>query len=196
MKVNNPFLEKMAVNKTQYPKESLTEIVLVGRSNVGKSSFINSVLYRKKLAYTSSSPGKTRTINFYNIDNLFRFVDLPGYGYAKISMKEREKWKKIIDSYLRERKEIAEIFQIVDIRHEAGQLDKMMYDYIRSCGYAGLVIANKADKIPKSKIEQERRKIVKSLGAEDERVIAYSSENKYNIDLVWKVIDKINNAGI
>ena len=147
LKINEPFLERMAVDEKSYPKDGLKEIVLVGRSNVGKSSFINALTNRKKLAYTSSSPGKTRTINFYNIDNMFRIVDLPGYGYAKISMSEREKWKKIIEEYLVKSQNIALICQIIDVRHEPTKLDLMMYDYIQSTGTDYLIIANKLDKL-------------------------------------------------
>ena len=179
LKINEPFLERMAVDEKSYPKDGLKEIVLVGRSNVGKSSFINALTNRKKLAYTSSSPGKTRTINFYNIDNMFRIVDLPGYGYAKISMSEREKWKKIIEEYLVKSKNIALICQIIDVRHEPTKLDLMMYDYIQSTGTDYLIIANKLDKLKSSQILKQISIIKKSLiNLEKDSLIPFSSQDK------------------
>lgn len=192
LKINEPFLERMAVDEKSYPKDNLKEIVLVGRSNVGKSSFINALTNRKKLAYTSSSPGKTRTINFYNIDNKFRIVDLPGYGYAKISMKEREKWKKIIEEYLVKSENIALICQIIDIRHEPTKLDLMMFDYIKSTGTDYLIIANKLDKLKSSQILKQISVINKSLpGLDRDRLIAFSSQDKRGVEEVLKRFEDI-----
>lgn len=192
LKINEPFLERMAVDEKSYPKDNLKEIVLVGRSNVGKSSFINALTNRKKLAYTSSSPGKTRTINFYNIDNKFRIVDLPGYGYAKISMKEREKWKKIIEEYLVKSENIALICQIIDIRHEPTKLDLMMFDYIKSTGTDYLIIANKLDKLKSSQILKQISIINKSLpGLDRDRLIAFSSQDKRGVEEVLKRFEDI-----
>lgn len=192
LKINEPFLERMAVDEKSYPKDGLKEIVLVGRSNVGKSSFINALTNRKKLAYTSSSPGKTRTINFYNIDNMFRIVDLPGYGYAKISMSEREKWKKIIEEYLVKSQNIALICQIIDVRHEPTKLDLMMYDYIQSTGTDYLIIANKLDKLKSSQILKQISIIKKSLiNLEKESLIPFSSQDKRGVKEVLNKFEEI-----
>ncbi|OFK79666.1 YihA family ribosome biogenesis GTP-binding protein [Anaerosphaera sp. HMSC064C01] len=192
LKINEPFLERMAVDEKSYPKDGLKEIVLVGRSNVGKSSFINALTNRKKLAYTSSSPGKTRTINFYNIDNMFRIVDLPGYGYAKISMSEREKWKKIIEEYLVKSQNIALICQIIDVRHEPTKLDLMMYDYIQSTGIDYLIIANKLDKLKSSQILKQISIIKKSLiNLEKDSLIPFSSQDKRGVKEVLNKFEEI-----
>lgn len=192
LKINEPFLERMAVDEKSYPKDGLKEIVLVGRSNVGKSSFINALTNRKKLAYTSSSPGKTRTINFYNIDNMFRIVDLPGYGYAKISMSEREKWKKIIEEYLVKSQNIALICQIIDVRHEPTKLDLMMYDYIQSTGTDYLIIANKLDKLKSSQILKQISIIKKSLiNLEKDSLIPFSSQDKTGVKEVLNKFEEI-----
>lgn len=192
LKIIDPFLERMAVDESVYPKDALKEIVLVGRSNVGKSSFINALTNRKKLAYTSSSPGKTRTINFYNMDKKFRIVDLPGYGYAKISMKDREKWKKIIEEYLVKSQNITLICQIIDIRHEPTKLDLMMYDYIKSIGIDYLIIANKLDKLKSSQILKQLSIISKSLpGLDKDRLIAFSSQDKRGVEEVLEKFEEI-----
>lgn len=192
LKINEPFLERMAVDEKSYPKDGLKEIVLVGRSNVGKSSFINALTNRKKLAYTSSSPGKTRTINFYNIDNMFRIVDLPGYGYAKISMSEREKWKKIIEEYLVKSQNIALICQIIDVRHEPTKLDLMMYDYIQSTGTDYLIIANKLDKLKSSQILKQISIIKKSLiNLEKDGLIPFSSQDKRGVKEVLNKFEEL-----
>ena len=133
MIVNNPKFEVSAIKPAQYPKNNLPEIVLVGKSNVGKSSFINTMINRKKLARTSSEPGKTRQINFYNIDEKFYFVDLPGYGFSKMSKKEQEKVGKFIEQYLNTSKNIALVIFLIDIRHTPTENDKLMYNYIIRC---------------------------------------------------------------
>ncbi len=192
LKINEPFLERMAVDEKSYPNDGLKEIVLVGRSNVGKSSFINALTNRKKLAYTSSSPGKTRTINFYNMDNKFRIVDLPGYGYAKISMKEREKWKKIIEEYLVKSKNIALICQIIDVRHEPTKLDMMMYDYILSTGSNYLIIANKLDKLKSSQVLKQLSIINKVLhNLKKDALIPFSSQDKRGVKEVLAKFENI-----
>lgn len=190
--IKNPFLERMAIDEKGYPKDGLKEIVLVGRSNVGKSSLINALTNRKKLAYTSSSPGKTRTINFYNMDNKFRIVDLPGYGYAKISMKERERWKKIIEEYLIKSENISLICQIIDVRHEPTKLDLIMYDYIRSTGLNYLIIANKLDKLKSSQILKQISVINKSIPKLDkDLLIPFSSQDKRGVKEVLTVFESI-----
>ena len=153
MIIKNPKFEISAVGPKQYPKNNLHEIVLVGKSNVGKSSFINTMINRKKLARTSSEPGKTRQINFYNIDDSFYFVDLPGYGYSKMSKKEQEQVGHFIEEYLFNRKQISLIIFLIDIRHSPTENDKLMYNYILSSGLPFIILANKADKIAITKVD-------------------------------------------
>lgn len=194
MRVNNPRLEKVAFTIEQYPLTNLPEIALAGRSNVGKSSFVNTLINRRNLARTSSQPGKTRTLNFYNIDDKFRFVDLPGYGYAVASKKAREEWADAINTYLENRENLREIFLLVDIRHEPTDLDKMMYDYILHSGFSGIVIATKADKIKKSQYQKHVSIIRKKLGVEDVKdIFVFSSQSKINKDLVCNKISNILN---
>ena len=153
MIVKNPKFEISAVGPKKKKKNNLPEIVLVGKSNVGKSSFINTMINRKKLARTSSEPGKTRQINFYNIDENFYFVDLPGYGYSKMSKKEQEQVGKFIEEYLFNRKQISLIIFLIDIRHSPTENDKLMYNYIISSGLPFIILANKADKIAITKVD-------------------------------------------
>ena len=157
MIVKNPQFEVSAVSKKQYPKNNLPEVVLVGKSNVGKSSFINTMINRKKLARTSSEPGKTRQINFYNIDEKFYFVDLPGYGYSKMSKKEQEQVGHFIEEYLFKREQISLIIFLVDIRHKPSENDKLMYNYIISSGLPFMILTNKADKIAITKVEDAKK---------------------------------------
>lgn len=192
MKIVKSELHSIAVNPKQYPKDDLLEIAFAGRSNVGKSSFINSMINRVNLARTSSKPGKTRTINFYLINDDFRFVDLPGYGYAQVSKSERTKWGKIIEEYLVERKNLKEVILIVDIRHEPTDHDLMMYQWIKSFNYRGIVIATKADKISKGKLQKHVKIIKEKLEIKDSGlIIPYSAEKKLNKDIVWKEFQEI-----
>ena len=194
MKFNQIELEQVAGFKSQWPMENLEEIAFVGRSNVGKSSFINAFLGRKNLAKTSSKPGKTRTINFYNIDNKFRLVDLPGYGYAKVSKAEKAKWDKLINEYLHDRENLKEVFLLVDIRHEPTALDVQMYDWIIDSGFTGFVIATKYDKISKTKLSKHIKAIKNKLNINDEGLIfAYSSENKHNLSVINEQVEVIVN---
>lgn len=192
MKISKSDLHAIAVEPKQYPQDDLLEIALAGRSNVGKSSFINSMINRVNLARTSGKPGKTRTINFYIINESFRFVDLPGYGYAQVSKEERKKWGKIIDRYLEVRENLKEVVLIVDIRHEPSDDDLMMYQWIKSFNYRGLVIATKADKISKAKLQKHVKIIKDKLEIEDsDLIIPYSAEKKLNKDKVWTEFEKI-----
>ncbi|MBS6252453.1 MAG: ribosome biogenesis GTP-binding protein YihA/YsxC [Clostridia bacterium] len=189
MNVKNPKFEISAVGPKQYPKNNLPEIVLVGKSNVGKSSFVNTMINRKKLARTSSEPGKTRQINFYNIDDLFYFVDLPGYGYSKMSKKEQEQVGKFIENYLFHRKEISLIIFLVDIRHSPTSNDKLMYNYIISSGLPCLILANKADKIAITKVDDTVKALQKELNPiGDIPTLPFSSERKIYKDDVWNFI--------
>ncbi len=191
MLVKNPKFEISAVSPKQYPKNGLPEIVLVGKSNVGKSSFINTMINRKKLARTSSEPGKTRQINFYNIDNQFYFVDLPGYGYSKMSKKEQEQVGKFIEEYLFNRKEICLIIFLIDIRHNPTANDKLMYNYIISSGLPFIILANKADKIAITKVETQVKNLQKEINPIGDIItLPFSSERKIYKDEVWKEIEK------
>ena len=191
MVVNNPKFEISAVKPAQYPKNNLPEVVLVGKSNVGKSSFINTMINRKKLARTSSEPGKTRQINFYNIDETFYFVDLPGYGYSKMSKKEQEQVGLFIEDYLFNRQEISLIIFLVDIRHNPTENDKLMYNYIISSGLPFIILANKADKIAITKVDNVVKDLQKQLNPiGDITTLPFSSERKIYKDDVWKIIDE------
>lgn len=192
MKITKSDLHAIAVSPKQYPQDDLWEIAFAGRSNVGKSSFINAMINRTNLARTSGKPGKTRTINFYLINDGFRFVDLPGYGYAQVSKVERKKWGQIIERYLVERKNLKEVVLIVDIRHEPTNDDLIMYQWIKSFNYQGMVIATKADKISKGKWQKHIKVIKDKLGIEDSNlVIPFSAEKKLNKDMVWQRFEEI-----
>ena len=191
MFINNPRFEISAVGPKQYPSNNLPEIVLSGKSNVGKSSFINTMINRKSLARTSSEPGKTRQINFYNMDEKFYFVDLPGFGYSKMSHTEQEKVGKFIEEYLFNRKNIALIILLIDIRHKPSENDLLMFNYIRSIGTPCLVLANKADKIAPTKVESYVQNLRTSMQAnESDCILPFSSEKKIYTDAVWKIIEK------
>ena len=189
MQVKNPKFEISAVSPKQYPSNGLPEIVLVGKSNVGKSSFINTMINRKKLARTSSEPGKTRQINFYNIDEQSYFVDLPGYGYSKMSKQEQVKVNGFIDEYLHVRKNISLIVLLIDIRHKPGANDRLMYDYIIRSELPFIVIANKADKIAVTKVDDAVNEIQKDLNPiGDFTFLPFSSERKIYAQKVWDVL--------
>ena len=190
MIIKNPRFEISAVKANQYPKNGLPEVVLVGKSNVGKSSFINTMINRKKLARTSSEPGKTRQLNFYNMDDKFYFVDLPGYGYNKMSKQEQVKVGEFIEYYLQHRKEICLIIFLVDIRHDPTQNDFLMYDYVIRSGLPCMILANKADKIAKTKVDDTAKNIQKQLNPiGDITTLPFSSERKVYSDEVWKIIE-------
>lgn len=192
MKIINSDLQAIAVEPNGYPQDELPEIAFVGRSNVGKSSFINSMINRRNLARTSGKPGKTRTINFYIINESFRFVDLPGYGYAKVSKSEQEKWREIIDQYLSGRENLKEVVLIVDIRHSPTEQDVTMYNWIKSFGYRGIVIATKSDKISKGNFQKHEKMIANKLGVEDRSlIIPYSAANKSSVEKTWSVFEPL-----
>ena len=179
MIINKSDFELSAVKEIQYPSDDLPEIALSGRSNVGKSSFINAMLGRKNLARTSSTPGKTRLINFYRFNERYRFVDLPGYGYAKVSKSERESWAKIINRYLSLRKNLREVVLVVDIRHPPTDNDMEMYSWILDSGFSGLVVATKLDKLRKNEIKKNISVIKTSLKISDDSLLfPFSAEKK------------------
>lgn len=191
MIVKNPKFEISAVKPSQYPQNDLPQIVLVGKSNVGKSSFINTMINRKKLARTSSEPGKTRLINFYNIDEKFYFVDLPGYGYSKMSKQEQIKVGGFIEEYLTKSSNIALVIFLIDIRHDPTANDKMMYDYIINCNLPCIIITNKADKIAVTKVEAEVKNLQKKLNPLNDLVfLPHSSERRIYSEKVWEEILK------
>lgn len=185
-----------AAKREQYPDTVVPELAFAGKSNVGKSSMINAMLNRKSLARTSSQPGKTQTINFYNINDTLNFVDLPGYGYAKVSKTEKDKWAKMIDTYLHSRQQLREVILLVDIRHEPGVNDVQMYDWIKSCGYTGYVIAAKADKLSRSQQIKNVAVIKKALDIKDANLIfPFSSVSKSGVEDMWNLFEKILQLG-
>lgn len=191
MLIKNPEFKISAVSPKQYPTDNLPEIVLVGKSNVGKSSFINTLVNRKKLARTSSEPGKTRQINFYNMDNKFYLVDLPGYGFSKMSKMEQEKVGSFIEEYLQKSKNIALIVFLIDIRHDPSNNDKLMYDYIFKTNLPCIVIANKADKLAVTKVNDRVESLQNILNPlKDISFLPCSSERKIYTDVVWNEIEK------
>lgn len=190
MIIKNPEFKISAVSPKQYPTDGLPQIVLVGKSNVGKSSFINTMVNRKKLARTSSEPGKTRQINFYNMDNKFYFVDLPGYGYSKMSKQEQVRVGHFIEEYLGTCKNIALIIFLIDIRHSPTENDKLMYRYIIDSERPCIVVANKADKIAVTKVDSAVSSLQEELNPlKDLSFIPFSSERKIYTDNAWDLIE-------
>ncbi|NMA48327.1 MAG: YihA family ribosome biogenesis GTP-binding protein [Tissierellia bacterium] len=193
MKIISSDLQAMAVAPKGYPDDDLFEIAFAGRSNVGKSSLINAMLNRANLARTSGKPGKTRTINFYLINEKFRFVDLPGYGYAQVSKLERKKWGEIIERYLKKRGNLKAIVLIVDIRHAPTAQDIDMYRWIKAYGYDAIIAATKADKISKGQRQKYLNIVKKELGLKPEdKLIAFSSLNNTNRDELWELLEVYN----
>ncbi len=193
MVIKNAELETVCGITSKLPDNNLPEIAFAGKSNVGKSSLINSLLNRKALARTSSQPGKTQTINFYNINKELYFVDLPGYGYAKVSTEIRAKWGKMIERYLHSSKQLKIVFLLIDIRHEPSENDCMMYDWIVSNGYEPIIIATKLDKIKRSQLQKNIKIIRQKLGMpQDTHIIPFSAVTKQGRDEIWDLIeDKI-----
>lgn len=185
MNLNNVSLMLSAVSKRQHPQSNLPEIAFAGRSNVGKSSLINKMLNRKKLARVSASPGKTATINFYDIDKTLIFVDLPGYGFAKVSKQEKERWGRMIEEYLNQREQLVQVVLLVDMRHKPTNDDIMMFNWIVESGFEPLVVATKKDKVKPSQREDALKLIKQTLGIED--VIPFSSEKGDGVDELWNL---------
>ena len=190
MIVNNVNLAAVGVKFSQYPTDNKPEVAFAGKSNVGKSSMINALLNRKSLARTSAQPGKTQTINFYNVNDAMYLVDLPGYGYAKTSASEKEKWGKMIENYLHTSKKLQAVFLLIDIRHDPSANDKMMYDWMVYQGFTPIIIATKLDKIKRSQIQKNVKAIREGLKVKPGTVIIpFSSETKQGRDELWEVID-------
>ena len=189
MRIIRSELEAVAVRPNQYPDVSLDEIAFVGRSNVGKSSLLNLLTNRKSLARVSGNPGKTRTINFYLINDAFRFVDLPGYGYAKVSKSITADWDRMMDDFFKQRKNLKRVVQLVDIRHEPSKLDVQMYEYLRSYGLDGLVCATKADKISGNQKQKNLSVIRKSLNlSKEDKIVPVSALKKTGHDVLLDYI--------
>lgn len=189
MRIIRSELEAVAVRPNQYPDASLDEIAFVGRSNVGKSSLLNLLTNRKSLARVSGNPGKTRTINFYLINDAFRFVDLPGYGYAKVSKSITADWDRMMDDFFKQRKNLKRVVQLVDIRHEPSKLDVQMYEYLRSYGLDGLVCATKADKISGNQKQKNLSVIRKSLNlSKEDKIVPVSALKKTGHDVLLDYI--------
>ena len=176
------------------PENLLPEFAFAGKSNVGKSSLINGLLNRRALARTSSQPGKTQTINFYNVNDDLYFVDLPGYGYAKVSVEVKAKWGKMIERYLKKSKMLKCIFLLIDIRHDPSANDKLMYDWIVSNGYKPVIIATKLDKLKRSQIQKHVKMVREGLGlAKEDILIPFSAEIKQGRDEIWALIESLQN---
>ena len=185
-------LEAVAVKKNQYPEDNMPEIAFAGRSNVGKSSLLNLLTGRKSLARVSGQPGKTRTINFYKINDEFRIVDLPGYGYAKVSKNVTENWGEMMEQYFMNRNGLLKVAQLVDVRHEPTKQDVQMYEYLRHYNLDGLVVATKADKVSKNELQKCLKVIRQTLGlGKDDIIIPCSSLKKEGQDKLLDEIEKL-----
>ncbi len=192
MVIKNVRLETVIGVTSKIPQNEMPEIAFAGKSNVGKSSLINALMNRKSLARTSSQPGKTQTINFYNINEALYFVDLPGYGYAKVSQQEKEKWGKMVERYLHQSKVLKAVFLLIDIRHDPSANDKTMYEWILSNGFHPIIIATKADKINRSQLQKQVKAVRQGIGVEkDTTVIPFSSQTKQGRDEIYAVIDRL-----
>ena len=192
MVIRNVNLETVCGITSKLPENSLPEIAFAGKSNVGKSSLINGLMNRKSLARTSSSPGKTQTINYYNINNEMYFVDLPGYGYATANEKVKAQWGKLIEDYLHQSKKILAVFLLIDIRHAPSENDRIMYDWILDRGYQPIIIATKLDKIKRSQIDKQKKLICDTLDVVDDTiVIPYSSLNKQGREEIYELLDNM-----
>lgn len=190
MIIRNVNLETVCGITSTLPDNKLPEIAFAGKSNVGKSSLINGLLNRKSLARTSGTPGKTQTINFYNVNEELYLVDLPGYGYAKVSEAEKVKWGQLIERYLHNSKQLKAVFLLIDIRHEPSANDRMMYDWIVEMGYNPIIIATKLDKIKRSQIQKQIKLIKTTLDlVPGTVVIPFSATTKQGRDEIWELVE-------
>ncbi|MGN8631020.1 ribosome biogenesis GTP-binding protein YihA/YsxC [Blautia sp. HCP3S3_G3] len=196
MVIKNVSLDIVCGITSKLPDTGRPEVAFAGKSNVGKSSLINGLMNRKSLARTSSQPGKTQTINFYNVNECMYLVDLPGYGYAKVSQSEKEKWGKMIENYLHTSKTLKAVFLLIDIRHEPSANDKMMYDWIVHQGYEPIIIATKLDKLKRSQIQKNLKLIKEGLKLRPGTVvIPFSAETKQGREEIWALIDELTGFG-
>ncbi len=191
MVIKNVNLETVCGITSKMPENTLPEIAFAGKSNVGKSSLINALMNRKSYARISATPGKTQTINFYNINQEFYLVDLPGYGYAKVSEQEKQKWGQMVERYLHGSKQLRAVFLLIDIRHDPSANDKMMYDWIVSWGYHPIIIATKLDKIKRSQKDKQVKAVRQGLGLlPGTVVIPFSSVTKQGRDEIWELAER------
>ncbi|MFR1834150.1 MAG: ribosome biogenesis GTP-binding protein YihA/YsxC [Lachnospiraceae bacterium] len=191
MIIKNVNLETVCGIKSKLPENTLPEFAFAGKSNVGKSSLINALMNRKSYARTSSQPGKTQTINFYRINDDLYYVDLPGYGYAKVSLEEKAKWGKMIENYLHRSAMLKKVFLLVDIRHDPSENDRLMYDWIIHNGYQPIIIATKLDKLKRSQVAKQVKQIRQGLGMKKEdRLIPFSAETKQGRDEIWAILEQ------
>lgn len=196
MIIKNVSLDIVCGITSRLPETKRPEIAFAGKSNVGKSSLINVLMNRKALARTSSQPGKTQTINFYNINEVMYLVDLPGYGYAKVSPSEKAKWGKMIEKYLHTSKDLKAVFLLVDIRHEPSANDKQMYDWILHNGYEPIIIATKLDKLKRSQVQKSIKAIREGLKLPKEGIlIPFSAETKQGREEIWNLMDELTGLG-
>ena len=192
MIIKNVSLETVCGITSKLPDNKLPEIAFAGKSNVGKSSLINALMNRKSLARTSSQPGKTQTINFYNINDAMYLVDLPGYGYAKVPESERAKWGKMIERYLHASKQLKAVFLLVDIRHRPSANDKTMYDWIVYQGYRPIIIATKLDKLKRSQVQKSIKEVKEGLALTCQDIlIPFSSQTKQGREEIWEQMDEL-----
>ncbi|MCM1467817.1 MAG: ribosome biogenesis GTP-binding protein YihA/YsxC [Alistipes sp.] len=192
MVIKSVNLETVCGITSKLPENDKPEIAFAGKSNVGKSSLINALMNRKNYARTSSQPGKTQTINFYNINNAFYCVDLPGYGYAKVSEAVKEKWGKMVERYLRRSGQLKQVFLLIDIRHEPSANDRNMFEWIIYNGYRPVIIATKTDKLNRSQVPKHVKMVREGLGMKKEDIlIPFSSQTKQGLEEIWDIIDNL-----
>ena len=192
MVIKNVALETVCGITSVLPANTKIEVAFAGKSNVGKSSLINALMNRKSLARTSAQPGKTQTINFYNVNDMLYLTDLPGYGFAKVSQKEKEKWGQMIENYLHTSQQLCAVFLLVDIRHDPSANDKMMYEWMVYQGFHPIIIATKLDKIKRSQIQKQIKAIKTGLEVEPETIIIpFSAETKQGRDEIWDLIEQM-----
>lgn len=195
MVIKNVSLETVIGVTSKIPENQMPELAFAGKSNVGKSSLINALMNRKSLARTSAQPGKTQTINFYNINQELYFVDLPGYGYAKVSLEAKEKWGKMVERYLKKSRQLRAVFLLIDIRHEPSANDRQMYEWICSNGYHPVIIATKMDKINRSQLQKHIKMVKQGLEVDKNTiVIPFSAVSKQGRDEIYALIDKFLSA--
>lgn len=192
MVIKNVELKIVCGITSKLPETDLTEVAFAGKSNVGKSSLINALMNRKALARTSATPGKTQTINFYNVNQELYLVDLPGYGYARVSEKEKIQWGKLIERYLHNSKQLKAVFLLIDIRHDPSENDRLMYSWIVNQGYNPIIIATKLDKIKRSQVQKHMKMIREGLElVPGTTIIPFSAETKQGRDEIWELIESI-----